>query len=58
VHYIPIHLQPYYKSLGFKTGDYPNAENYYNRVISIPLFYDMTMNEHDKVVEALTEILQ
>jgi len=58
VHYIPIHLQPYYKSLGFKTGDYPNAENYYNRVISIPLFYDMTMNEHDKVVEALTEVLQ
>ena len=29
LHYIPIHLQPFYRKLGFKTGDYPNAESYY-----------------------------
>ena len=29
VHYIPVHLQPYYRSLGFQAGDFPVAENYY-----------------------------
>jgi dTDP-4-amino-4,6-dideoxygalactose transaminase len=53
VHYIPIHTQPYYRRLGFKRGDFPNAENYYDRAISIPLFPAMTDAEQDRVVEVL-----
>lgn len=41
VHYIPIHTQPYYKRLGFKLGDYPNAEHYYRNTISLPLHPSM-----------------
>ena len=37
LHYIPVHLQPYYRALGFGPGDFPAAEDYYSRAISIPL---------------------
>ena len=53
VHYIPVHLQPYYADLGFRPGDFPNAEEYYQRAISIPLFPDLTEVEQDQVVTAL-----
>ena len=43
VHYIPIHLQPYYVQLGFKPGDFPNAENYYKTAISIPIFPSLSI---------------
>ena len=39
LHYIPIHLQPFYRKLGFKTGDYPNAEKYYKEAISLPIYF-------------------
>ncbi|MCF7800147.1 UDP-4-amino-4,6-dideoxy-N-acetyl-beta-L-altrosamine transaminase, partial [Candidatus Babeliales bacterium] len=42
VHYIPVHLQPYYKKLGFKVGDYPVAEKFYEKEISLPLYPDLT----------------
>lgn len=42
VHYIPVHNQPYYKNLGFKDGDYPNAEIFYKKCISLPLYPDLT----------------
>jgi len=58
VHYIPIHTQPYYLQSGFQEGDFPNSESYYNRVISIPLFHGMTIEQQDKVVDALKRILQ
>ncbi len=38
VHYIPVHLQPYYRDLGFRAGDFPEAERYYNRAITLPLY--------------------
>ena len=38
VHYIPIHLQPYYRRFGFQRGDYPVAERYYSRAISLPMY--------------------
>ena len=57
VHYIPIHRQPYYENLGFKKGDFPNAEQYYNNAISLPLFYDMTDKQQDKVVKVITDAL-
>ncbi|MFG6439375.1 UDP-4-amino-4,6-dideoxy-N-acetyl-beta-L-altrosamine transaminase [Roseateles sp. LKC17W] len=57
VHYIPIHTQPYYQALGFKRGDYPRAEDYYARTISLPLFPAMTDADQDRVVAALRELL-
>ena len=38
LHYIPIHLHPYYSNMGFKKGDYPEAEAYYSEAISIPIY--------------------
>jgi dTDP-4-amino-4,6-dideoxygalactose transaminase len=57
VHYIPVHTQPYYKQLGFKEGSYPNAEHYYQRAISIPLFPLMTQLEQEQVVTILDEVI-
>lgn len=57
VHYIPIHLQPDYRRLGFAAGDYPNSERYYGRAISIPLFPAMTEEQQDQVIESLTRAL-
>lgn len=45
VHYIPIHLQPYYQKLGFSKGDFPQAENYYKSAISIPMHPNLEMAE-------------
>lgn len=58
VHYIPIHLQPFYQKLGFKYGDFPNAEDYYSREITLPLFSKMTILQLKKVVNALESILE
>lgn len=52
VHYIPVHYQPYYRDLGFKVGDFPNAELFYSRVISLPIFPGLT-REHVKRVCSL-----
>ena len=57
VHYIPVHLQPYYQKLGFKYGDFPNAEAYYAATMTLPLFSSMSDQQQDKVVAALTDIL-
>ncbi len=58
VHYIPIHTQPYYLQFGFKVGDFPNSESYYNRAISIPLFHTMTVEQQDEVLNVLMRVLQ
>lgn len=58
VHYIPVHTQPYYKSIGFKEGDFPNAESYYESAISIPLFQQMTFEQQDQVVSVLKGALK
>jgi UDP-4-amino-4,6-dideoxy-N-acetyl-beta-L-altrosamine transaminase len=57
VHYIPVHTQPYYQKLGFRNGDFPNSEAYYNKAISIPLFHAMTFDQQDQVVEVLSKVL-
>ncbi|MCI5104187.1 MAG: UDP-4-amino-4,6-dideoxy-N-acetyl-beta-L-altrosamine transaminase [Algiphilus sp.] len=57
LHYIPVHLQPYYRSLGFSPGDFPVAEDYYSRAISIPLFAGLTNEEQRKVVVASRDAL-
>jgi UDP-4-amino-4,6-dideoxy-N-acetyl-beta-L-altrosamine transaminase len=53
VHYIPIHLQPFYRQMGFGPGQYPNAERYYKQAITLPLFPAMTWQQQDRVVAAL-----
>lgn len=53
VHYIPVHLQPYYGDLGFKAGDLPVAEAYYARTLSLPMFPGLTDAQQDQVVDAL-----
>lgn len=57
VHYIPVHTQPYYRNLGFKWGDFPEAERYYAEAFSLPLYYDLTDAQQDTVVTLLGEAL-
>jgi dTDP-4-amino-4,6-dideoxygalactose transaminase len=56
-HYIPVHTQPYYENMGFKKGDYPNAESYYKSAISIPIFQGLTIEMQDEVVNVLKKVL-
>lgn len=58
VHYIPVHLQPYYRQLGFQPGDFPEAERYYRAAISLPLYATLTEANQDRVVAALHGQLQ
>ncbi|MEZ5692070.1 MAG: UDP-4-amino-4,6-dideoxy-N-acetyl-beta-L-altrosamine transaminase [Rickettsiales bacterium] len=58
VHYIPIHLQPYYRNLGFKTGDFPSAEKFYATALTIPIFPSMNEEEQEYVAGKLDYILQ
>lgn len=55
VHYIPIHLQPFYQNLGFKEGDFPTAEEYYTRAISLPLYPQLKADEQQYVINAVLE---
>ncbi len=57
VHYVPVHTQPYFRQMGFKAGDYPCAEDYYARTLSIPLFPSLTREQQDEVIAALTSVL-
>lgn len=56
VHYIPVHLQPYYRKLGFEIGDFPNAENYYSKAITLPLHPKLSDDELDKIISTLKNI--
>ncbi|TRO26512.1 UDP-4-amino-4,6-dideoxy-N-acetyl-beta-L-altrosamine transaminase [Ectopseudomonas mendocina] len=58
LHYIPVHTQPYFQRMGFKLGDYPEAERYYAEAISLPMFQAMTDAQQDDVVVALQRALQ
>ena len=57
VHYIPVHLQPYYRAFGFKRGDFPVAEAYYARCITLPLYPGLAEAQQDAVVDALESAL-
>ena len=58
LHYIPVYLQPFYQKLGFSKGYCPNAEKYYSRAISLPMFSGLTDKEQDWVVMQLIKLLQ
>lgn len=53
LHYIPVHCQPYYLGMGFKQGDFPEAESYYTEAISLPLFPTMKEQQQDDVVSVI-----
>lgn len=57
LHYIPVHLQPYYQELGFKRGDFVEAERFYEEAITLPLFQHLGFEDQDRVIAALGEIL-
>ena len=54
VHYIPVHTQPYYKkNFGYKNGDYPKAEKYYEQTLSLPLYPDLTVEDVNYVINQI-----
>jgi UDP-4-amino-4,6-dideoxy-N-acetyl-beta-L-altrosamine transaminase len=57
VHYIPVHTMPYYKSLGWKQGDMPMAEAYYDQCLSIPMYPSLTDEEQDYVIKKISEFI-
>ncbi|MGB3727492.1 MAG: UDP-4-amino-4,6-dideoxy-N-acetyl-beta-L-altrosamine transaminase [Glaciecola sp.] len=57
VHYIPIHTHPYYQSLGFKWGDYPNAEKFYANAITLPIYVGLDDKRQKYVISCLRELL-
>ena len=57
VHYIPTYTFPYYQSLGYKPGICPNAEKLYERMISIPLYYSLSNEQQNKVIEAVKKVI-
>ena len=58
LHYSPVHLQPYYRRLGFKEGDFPAAEAYANNAISLPLYPGLKDAELQRVAGTLTTLLR
>jgi UDP-4-amino-4,6-dideoxy-N-acetyl-beta-L-altrosamine transaminase len=57
LHYMPVHLQPYYRDLGFREGDFPEAEAYANEAITLPLYATLAESDQDRVIEALKDLL-
>lgn len=58
VHYIPTYLFPYYRQLGYRVGTCPNAERLYERMVSIPLYYGLTNEQQDKIIEAVKKVIR
>jgi dTDP-4-amino-4,6-dideoxygalactose transaminase len=58
VHYIPVHLQPYYRKRGFKLGDFPEAERHYAAALSLPLFPGLCEADQDRIVAAMGKALE
>jgi len=53
VHYVPVHLMPYYKQFGWEEGDMPKAENYYKSCLSLPMYPTLTDEEQNYVIETV-----
>lgn len=58
IHYVPVHLMPYYKQFGWKEGDFPNSEDYYRHCISLPMYPTLATKEQDYVIEKVLEFLK
>jgi len=55
IHYIPVHMMPYYSRKGWKLGDFPQAEKYYSRCISIPMYPSITDEQINRVITKIKE---
>lgn len=55
IHYIPAHLMPYYKNLGWKYGDFPHSEAYYGKCMSLPIYPTLSDEEQDFVINTIQE---
>jgi len=59
VHFIPLHLHPYYqRAFGYRDGDLPNAEDAYRRCLSLPIYPDLTTEERERVVRAIEQAIE
>ncbi|MFY8001000.1 MAG: UDP-4-amino-4,6-dideoxy-N-acetyl-beta-L-altrosamine transaminase [Candidatus Kapaibacteriota bacterium] len=58
VHYIPVHLQPYYREFGWKRGDMPVAERYYDHCLSLPMYPALTADEQEYVIRQVLEFVE
>ncbi len=58
IHYIPVHLMPYYRELGWREGDFPIAENYYKRCLSLPIYPTLNDSEQDFVIDTILTFIQ
>jgi dTDP-4-amino-4,6-dideoxygalactose transaminase len=56
VHYIPVHMQPYYARFGFAPGDFPQAERYYDGAVSIPLFPELSDSDQSVVIDRIAGV--
>jgi dTDP-4-amino-4,6-dideoxygalactose transaminase len=58
VHYVPVHLQPFYRrEFGYQRGDFPVAERYYDRAITLPVFPRMSDKDVEDVIKALEKVI-
>jgi hypothetical protein len=53
IHYVPCHLMPYYRQLGWKEGDFPISEEYYRNCLSLPMFPTLLDEEQDAVIKLI-----
>ena len=58
LHYLPVHLHPYYRKLGFFDNQYPVSENYADNALSIPIFYSLTDDQQTKVIDSIKQALK
>lgn len=56
VHYIPVHTQPYYLSLGFQPGMFPESESYYDGAISLPIYYALSNKQQDLIIQSIYSV--
>lgn len=57
IHYIPVHLHPYYKNLGFRKNDFPEAEQFFREIVSLPLFPTLKRKQQDYVIKTCRKLL-
>lgn len=58
IHYIPVHFMPYYKQFGWKDGDLPNSEAYYNKCLSLPMYPTLSEQEQEFVLSSITTFFE
>ena len=57
IHYLPLHLHEYYKQLGYKEGQFPNAENYFNCAVRLPMYSSLRLEDAKDVAEAFKKVI-